>query len=163
MNRWISTTNRWLYTCVIIRNRKVFVNIDFILSIFSAKRSYAIRIYLKLMNDLHEGNDDEEYEEIKKFYPSVSFNYNNEKLDEKSRYRKSFDDILEESHMGIDDIEMFKSGLKKRHLTDIKIEFVKIAIGYKYIFKEIGEFMGVSQSAVSRLLLDKGLKRYMLK
>jgi hypothetical protein len=42
------------------------------------------------------------------------------------------------------------------------VEFIKAAIDKKYTFKVIGDFLEVSQSAVSGLLLDKGINKYIL-
>lgn len=58
-----------------------------------------------------------------------------------------------------EDIEFIKSGSRKRYLTEIKLEFIRFAIASKYSYKEIGSFIGISQSGISTLLLDNGYSR----
>jgi putative transposase len=151
-----------LYRC----NRELFVNINFILDILSQKRSDAIKAYLQLVSTPEDEDKIKDYESIKNMYPNISSSYNQTEptklINRASSYRMTLDEILKNTCPISEYIGLIKSGSKKHHLTPIKIEFIKTAIDNKYTFKAIGEFIGVSQSAISRLLLDKGCSNYIL-
>jgi putative transposase len=154
---------KWSSDNLYRRNRKVFVNINFILNIISQKRSDAIRSYLKLVNAPEDEDKVKDYKNIKDIYPNISFSYNQiEHINGEVIYRMTLDEILKNICPIIDDINLIKSGSRKHYLTNIKVEFIKTAIDNRYTFKVIGDFLGVSQSAISRLLLDKGNSKYIL-
>ena len=145
---------KWSSDNLYRRNRKIFVNIDFILEIFSQKRSDAIRTYIKLMDNLPEDNKEIEYEEIKKMDFRISL-YGNLYTNTVISYRKSLECILNDLNLELVDVNLIKSGSKKRYLTDLKIKFINLAVEHKYTLKDIGEFIGVSQSAISKLIIAK--------
>jgi putative transposase len=154
---------KWSSDNLYRRNRKVFVNIDFILNIFSSKRSEAIRTYIKLVNSPEEIDKEREYKIIEELWHGNSFFshqlMNNE---EDITNRTSLDEILANMDLGKVDIDLLKKHSRKRYLTEIKVEFIRVAIDNKYSFKEIGEFLGVTQPAISSLLISNGFSNYVV-
>lgn len=148
-------------------NKEVFVNINFILNILSQERNDALRAYLQLVSTPEDEDQAKDYESIKYLCPNISSSYNQVEpiapiklTNRESINRMNMDEILKNICQTTENIELIKAGSKKHYLTDIKIEFIKTAIDNKYTFKAIGEFIGVSQSAISRLLSDKGCNKY---
>lgn len=130
-----------------------FVDSDFILKVISENKRLAIKQYLELVNrDDHKSGPSADYEEIKRL-----FNYNDKPLfynnqDTIIPEKKSLDEILISLNFDSEFKELIKSGSSKHLLTPYKIEFIKTALSSKYTLKEIGEFLSISQSAMSKFL-----------
>jgi hypothetical protein len=153
---------KWSSDNLYRRNRKIFVDVDFILNIISSKRSEAIRTYIKLVSNPEDA--DKDYEIIKELYPNNSF-FSGKLMDNEEEIinRISLDEILENMNFKKEDIDLIKKQSRKRYLTEIKVEFIKNAVDSKYSLKEIGEFLGITQPAISSLLTSNGYDKYIVK
>lgn len=133
----------------------IFVNIDQILNIFSLNRYDAMNKYFELM-DSPEESQNYDYNGIKAIFPEISFQDNIIKyLGDNDHEKKTLDEIINGLSLGEIDCKLIKSGSRKRYLIDFKLLFIKEALKYKYTYKEIGEFIGISQSAVTKLINDR--------
>lgn len=134
---------------------KAFVNIDFILRILSNNRVNAMKTYFQLMNG-HEDNQDYEYEGIKLRFTENSLESNTyECTGNNVPKRITLEEILNSLNLDEENYNLIKFGSRKRNIIDMKILFIKEALKYKYTYKEIGGFIRISQSAVTKLLKDR--------
>jgi hypothetical protein len=103
--------------------------------------------------DEAEDSKDYEYENIKAKFPEISFrNDIVENSDNSTKKRKTMDEIMNDLNLGEEDAGLIRSGSRKRCLVSIKLQFINEALNHKYTHKEIGHFIGISQSAVTKLL-----------
>lgn len=130
-----------------------FVHSDFILNVISQNKNQAINQYIDLVNrDAHESGSSADYESIKASFKlngkSLYYNIHKSIVTE----RKSLEEILNSLSLDIELKELIKSGSSKHSLAPTKIEFIKEALVNKYSLREIGEFLSISQSALSKFL-----------
>ncbi|AYO31963.1 hypothetical protein D2962_16390 [Biomaibacter acetigenes] len=123
------------------RNNKTdFVDIDFILNMISNDRKIAINKYKEFMKDEETGD----YENIEVIGEGPTV-----KKDEKIlTFTKTLEEILIETGASKVDIELIKSGSRKRSLTPYKIEYIKKAIENGYLPKEIAEHINSTTPAI---------------
>lgn len=144
---------RWSSHNFYKRGLNSFVKTEFILNIISNNRHQAVHQYLHLIGAQGDENDSQTdfniIRESLNFSDSLSCNKQETKYVSKI---KSLEEIL--SSLNIDDNSkiLMKTGSKKRNLTLYKIKFIEVALSNKYTMREIGEFLGTSESSVSRLL-----------
>lgn len=138
------------------RNRSGEIDIDFLLNILSRNREAAIIEYKKLM----QVDDDVQYDSLKiigddQFVESFREDQDNIDRNEQGLEVKkmSLDNILKET--GVSDVEfrLIKEGSRKRNLIPYKTEYINKAVKHGYSYKEIGENIKVSASAVGLLRL----------
>lgn len=133
----------------------VFVNIDFILNIFSRNRFKAMKIYFELMES-PEDSQACDYQSLKLRFPQDSLKGDMAEYAKNGvSKRLTLEEILNNLNLDEEKYNLIKSGSRKRHITDMKVLFIKEALKYKYTHKEIGEFINISQTAVTKLLVDR--------
>ena len=143
---------RWSSDFFYRRGIKSFVNIDLMLKILSIRRYEARKRYLQLMETL-EDNQDPEYKDIKELIPGISFgNITVKDPGNIKSVPKTLDEIISSMVLSQEDYFLIKSGSRKRHLMNLKLRYINEALKHKYTLKEIGEFIGISQSAVTKLI-----------
>jgi putative transposase len=134
---------------------KTFVNIDLFLNMLSTNRFEAMKKYYQLMNE-PEDNEIYDYTNIKLEYPDTFLKGEVIKsLESRPSRRETLDEIINSLNLNQENKNLIKSGSRKRHLNNIKLQFIYEALKYKYTHKEIGEFIGISQPAVTKLLNNR--------
>jgi len=128
------------------------VDIDLILERFSVNRAHAVAAYVRFMDETTIEN-----EEV--FEAGEALGEPPPKLDQrrqpKSEQRQSLEALLEQIAGTQENCRAILDGSRKRHLTALKQEFIKEALDANYRMKEIGVCLGVSDSAVFRLVNKK--------
>ena len=143
----------WSSDLLYRNNIKSFIDIDFLLNSLSSNRIDAIKKYCILIDGLENSQDD--YTDIKNTFLNPILLYKNiSPTFDNSFKRKSLPEILCALQLSDEDIILIKCGSRKRSLTPYKVKFLKIALEYKYTIEEIGEFLGISQSGASRILIN---------
>ncbi|MCF8011944.1 MAG: transposase [Clostridiales bacterium] len=127
------------------QKRDSFIDSSFILDILSNNRDEAVKEYKDFVQ-VEETNDYSSASVIggRDFASSVS-------AAEYTGPRKRLDKILLETGISIDDIELIKSGSRKRYLAEYKALYVREALKQNYTLKQIAQHIGLSQSAVYKL------------
>lgn len=143
--RWSSHN---YYNCGINK----WVNSDFILSIISNDKSVAIRQYRNLVGLKEDGNQKTDFQNIKNEFKLSDSKPQYEANKTVKRGVKSLECILDALEIDVEMKELMRSGTKKRNTTSYKIRFIQEAIKNKHKLKDIGEFLNISQSAVSNIL-----------
>ncbi|MGM9972695.1 MAG: transposase [Clostridiaceae bacterium] len=144
---------RWSSDFFYRRGIKSFVNIDLMLKILSIRRFEARKRYFQLMESLEEIHNNTDFKDIKNMFPDISFeNITVEDIKSIKPDRKSLDEIISGIVLREEDYNLIKTGSRKRHLMNLKLIYINEALKYKYTLKEIGEFIGISQSAVTKLI-----------
>lgn len=123
------------------------VNIDFILDMFSKDRKKAIVEYSKFMDE-ETFERSEEFEDIKIIGDRVPF----EKVSYDNKPKESLDDILRQITFDEADYKLIKKASRKRSLTGLKIRYIEECLRRNYSMEDIGNNIGISQSAVSQLM-----------
>jgi REP element-mobilizing transposase RayT len=124
-----------------------FIDISLIMEMLSRDSKEARKKYSEFMSEYNDENYDEMgivgdeafkilYDSRKKQVPS----------------KKSLGDILLETGLNIDELNLIKEGSKKRSLTPYKIKYIRNALENKYSFAEIGAYIHVSGSAIQEIL-----------
>ena len=131
------------------QNNTENVDIDFILNMLSLNRNNAIKIYLNQMQE--ELRENEVYDKMKyigdeDFIAKIKADHTRKG---QKVIRKPLDDILENIGITRADIDLIKSGSRKRSLSNYKKKYVREAIAQGYSYKEIGENIKISDSAVA--------------
>ena len=129
------------------------VNIDFPLSVFDNNKKNAINLYLKFVNaDGQEESAEKDFE----FFSQNLSQYKGEKIYNETKFelpvRYSLQEIIELFKLHPEELSLLTSGSRKRSLTSTKIAFITKAMGEKYSFIEIANFLNTTQSAISKLL-----------
>jgi REP element-mobilizing transposase RayT len=134
------------------RNIASQVAIDKILEMFSENRQIAIVEYKKFMAQK------ELIENPMEFFENATEIGDDEKTGEdqsETQKRETLDQILERVTGSAENFKLIKSGSRQRALSIDKISYVKAAVDQGYTFKEIGENIGVSATAVNRMSVRK--------
>jgi putative transposase len=149
---------RWSSDYFYRNNKDSFVKIDFILKLFSERRKEALMAYSKFMSEDYK-NENEENESIKVKFPHISFEpydfmpQSEEKYSQDTfKKRDTLEEILRKFSNKDEVYDLIKLGSRKRCLTDSKVQFINAALELKYTIKEIGDFIGISQTAVLHLI-----------
>ena len=125
------------------------VDIDLILERFSVNRAHAVAAYIRFMDETAS-----ESEEV--FESGDVVGEPPPKLDQrrkpKSEQRQSLEALLQEIAVTPENRNAILTGSRKRHLTDLKQQFIAAAALANYRLKEIGDFLEISESAVYQLL-----------
>jgi hypothetical protein len=74
----------------------------------------------------------------------------------KSTERKRLDEILIETGINMEDYALVKAGSRRRHLTKYKLEYARAALDLKYTYKDIGENIKATESAIKELISKYG-------
>jgi REP element-mobilizing transposase RayT len=134
------------------RNIVSQVAIDKILEMFSENRQIAIVEYKKFMSQK------EMIENPMEFFEKASVIGDDEKKSEdqsETPKRETLDQILERVTGSAENFKLIKSGSRQRSLSIDKISYVKAAVDQGYTFKEIGENISVSATAVNRMSVNR--------
>lgn len=116
------------------------VDIDFVLNIFSLDRNAAIKEYIKFM-------DENELEDSKNFEDILVIS-DNEACSREIK-NKTLDEILREIANNEEElIKSIKGGSRKRNLMEYKKLYVEKSLSENYTMKEIGNNIGLSESAI---------------
>lgn len=141
---------KWSSDLFYRKNINGFVNIDIVLDMLSNDRIEAIVKYKQLMLE----KDEEDYEKVKILGDEA---YRLICLSKKKRVeRKRLDEILAETGIKINDYALVKAGSRKRNLTSYKIAYARAALDLKYTYKEIGENIKLTDSAIKDLIGKHG-------
>ena len=141
---------RWSSDVFYRRNMRGIVDIDIILNILSQNRIEAIRKYMSFMDSGYSHKD---------FHPDVFENIEiigSEEFFEKMLVEDnveipSLGEILMEVCPSKEEYNLIKLASRKRSLTDYKVQYIVKAREFNYSFVEIGEYIGISDSAAARL------------
>lgn len=121
------------------------VDIDFVLNIFSLERKVAINEYIKFM-DSNELEDSTIFESADMIIEDKNASVQIE------IERQSLDDILYNAVNNSEELfQNIKSGSRKRILSEYKKMYIVKSLSLNYTMKEIGENIGISESAVCLL------------
>lgn len=117
------------------------IEIGLLLDILSNDRRMSIRKY----NQLMEQEDDPV---IKEF--NITENNNNEgrKRKKPAGGRKPLDEILRQTVLNVEDLELIKRGSRLRRLMPVKIAYARSAVDHGYSLNEIASHIGLSPVAV---------------
>jgi putative transposase len=132
-------------------NNNEEVNIDFILNILSSKRQEALVAYDKQMKP----DEDPVDFEIKKiigdpdFIKSIQINQVDQEIHSS---RLSLDELLRDTGVSDLDYSLIRGGSRKRYLRTYKELYMKNARKQGYSYREIGEHINLSDSAVDLYL-----------
>lgn len=124
-----------------------YINVDFILSIFSSDRLTAINAYVKFM-------DENVKENVAVFEQLESVGQANlEKIDEYFCVKKRpFHEILKDVTKNEKIYQEIKRGSRKRALTKYKKQYIEACVNEKYTLVEIGRSIQISDAAVYQIL-----------
>jgi putative transposase len=133
-------------------NDSSFVHIDFILNTFSQNRPSAIKTYSQMMGEEVVG----EFEKTS-IYGDQEFikSHDTEMITENSNLgvkRRSLEEILSGIGASAEEIELIRSGSRKRSLRVNKRAFALKAAGDGYTQQQIGDFISISDAAVNKLI-----------
>lgn len=140
--RWSSD---WYYR----NNVDSFINIDTPLRMLSEDRDEALKQYVEYMDEKEKEDYDNKTAIGDEAYIILC------KTRKKVEQRKRLDEILIETEVSDKDFENIKKGSRKRNLTKYKIEYAKAAVELKYTYKEIGNNIGMTDTAIRNLLSRK--------
>lgn len=120
------------------------VDIDFVLNIFSLNRNTAINKYIKYMDEseLEDSSNFEDIDVIGEHKTAV----NQTKIE-----KPTLDDILYEVTNNEELFSTIKKGSRKRNLTEYKKLYIMKSLSENYTMTEIGNNIGISESAVCLL------------
>lgn len=141
------------------------VDIAYIMDRFSPKRVQANARYSEFMEEV----PDEEYnkelramfvsskddEEVYKSLIGGRTDEADEAISGKGYERKSLDNILRETVRDYREYELIKKGSRQRLLTSSKLHYINLALQWQYTYEEIGQSIGVSDTAVRKLIVRK--------
>lgn len=132
-------------------NNSEEVDSDFILNILSSSRQDALAAYRKQMAP---SNDDYAIESKKiigdpDFVESI---YSETKLQERITFRLPLDELLKGTGVSDSDYALIRGGSRKRYLRTYKELYMKNAREQGYSYREIGEHIKLSDSAVALYL-----------
>lgn len=123
------------------------VSIEFILNMFSSDRKKAILEYSRFM-DVETFERSEDFEDIE----IIGKDDDVDKVFCTDNPKKSLDEILKNIVPKEDDFMSIKKASRRRNLTKLKIKYIEECLKENYRMSDIGENIGISQSAVSRLI-----------
>ena len=66
--------------------------------------------------------------------------------------RKGLDEILLDTGLTVDELNLIKAGSRKRSLTPFKVKYIENALDSKYTFAEMGANINVSSSSIQEIL-----------
>ncbi len=139
---------KWSSDFLYRKNRvKGFVSIEFILNMFSKDRKRAILEYSKFM-DVETFERSEDFEDIE-IIGKVDLL---DKVSCPDNPKESLDEILKNITFNEKDFRLIKKASRKRSLTKLKIKYIEECLKKNYKMSDIGENIGISQSAISRLI-----------
>jgi putative transposase len=123
-----------------------FINIALILDMLSKDRKDAISQYRQFMTQ--EENTD--YENMRIVGDEAYRIMCSTKQIKETK--KSLDELLLEQGMSREQYELIKNGSRRRDLSQYKLSYIKEAIKLNYTHKEIGQNIGILDSAVRNLI-----------
>lgn len=139
---------RWSSDSFYRENLYGTVDIDFILNVFNANRKAAIAEYVRLM----AVEDDTRYDSLKIIgdEPFVeSLKKEDAQEEHNNRKRRELADVFADSGANDEEKLLIKTGSRKRHLTPFKLVFIEEAVRQGYSYRDIGEFINITDSAVA--------------
>lgn len=123
-----------------------FVNIDTVLEMLEKDKKEAVNKYKELMQEKEE----QDYEKLKVIGDEAYQLMCSSK--KKSIERKRLDEILIDTGISIEDYALVKAGSRKRNLTVYKLQYARAAMTLRYTYKEIGENIRTTDSAIKDLI-----------
>lgn len=146
---------KWSSHSYYIKGYSNFVNVSFPLSVFDYDNIKATDLYLRLMQ--LKGKEDTEETDFHYFKKQLS-NLNGEKLYPNVKFehlpQPSIQKIAESLKLSSEDIHLLTSGSRKRNLTNLKIKLINKALKEKHSISQIALYLNVTQSAISKLILN---------
>lgn len=140
------------------------VDIAYIMDMFSPNRAQANAGYLDFMEEIPEEEHNKELkalviggkgDEERNKSPIDTANVSNKTNNRNSYERRSLDNVLRETARNHREYELIKRGSRQRILTTTKLEYINLALQWHYTYEEIGQSIGVSDTAVRKLLVRK--------
>jgi putative transposase len=130
-----------------------FVNIDFILGIISNKKASAQLEYMKYVTaegdeDFNEGLKIESVHFEKDFANQDVIIRANCLMNKRENLDNIGDRVFQDSKVK----DIILSGGRQRHLTQLRINFIREAISLRYTIKEIADYLNCAESTVSAML-----------
>ncbi|MBW6463700.1 MAG: transposase [Bacillota bacterium] len=138
---------KWCSDSYYRNGRNGLVDVDFLFSIISQKREYALEEYVRLMQvDGQQQNKDFRF-----ISEEIDFNYAKVRAGALIDRSLTLDEILIETGVNETQFKDIKAGSRKRDLIPYKRLYVELASEEGYKLKEIAESIGVTVSAASKL------------
>ena len=143
---------RWSSDRAYRNNEDGLTDIGFILDTFSSERLKAVETYKRLM----QTEEDTDYEKLGLIgdddFKEAQLTEQDENKATVGTQRQSLEEIIAETGANDDDLDLIKSGSRKRHLRKYKVDYVIKAVSAGYTYKEIGNYINVSGAAIFRLI-----------
>lgn len=127
------------------QNSAGFVDIDFALDVLSENRCTAINEYIALIDQAQDG-----LERTEEFVLSP-----HQTQDTVPATKKSLEEIFQAAVTDPRDRQLIMESSRKRHLTALKLEYIRLCLTAGYSLKEAGGHIGLTEPAVSLLLQRK--------
>jgi len=127
-------------------NIKDFIDTSIVLEMLSRKTQIALKKYEEFMNE-EEIRDFDKMKAIGEEAYQIMCS-NRKRITE----RKRLDEILIDTDVSIEDYKLIKEASRKRHLIEYKLAYANNARKLKYTNKEIGENIGLTESAIKELV-----------
>jgi REP element-mobilizing transposase RayT len=124
-----------------------FIDTSLIMEMLSKDPKEAGKKYAKFMS----GHCDEDYDKID-IVGDEAFIILYDSRKKQVPRRKGLDEILLDTGISIDDINLIKAGSRKRSLTPYKVKYIRIALENNYTFIEIGASIHISSSSLQELI-----------
>ncbi len=137
------------------KNQSREIDIDLLLNTINpSNRKTAIEQYIRMMRieeDVHY--DSAKIIGTQEFVESIIGNADSEQESQQKQARRPLDEILKAECGTEEDFELIKSGSRKRRLGSIKANYIEEAVKEGYSYREIGENISISDSAVALYLI----------
>lgn len=137
---------KWSSDIFYRKSIKGFVNIDTVLKMLDKDEKEAVNKYEELMLEKEE----QDYEKLRVIGDEAYQLMCSSKR--KSLDRKRLDEILIDTGISVEDYALVKAGVRKRNLTVYKLQYARAALTLRYTYKEIGENIKTTDSAIKDLI-----------
>lgn len=137
---------KWSSDIYYRKNMNSFVNTRVVFEMLDKNIVNAMQKYRKFMDELEEEN----YSKLNAIGEEAYIILCSSKKEEKRR--KRLEEILIETGISIEDYKLIKTGSRKRSLTEYKKKYIQAAIREGYTYSEIGESIGMTDSAIYNIL-----------
>jgi putative transposase len=132
------------------------VNTDLILGMLGEDRIAAVKRYIDIVNfGGNESDKEKDYEITKNVFELKESSFKYCEINDGSSIkakRKTFEEILEVLHINNATMMEISTGSRKQHLTSIKLTIIDMALKECYSLSEIGNFLNVAPSTISKIV-----------
>ncbi len=137
---------KWSSDMYYRKDMNSFIKTEVVLEMLDKNKTKAIGKYIEFMNENEEGN----YSKANAIGDEAYIVMCSSKKEVKQR--KDLDDILKETGVSEEDLNLIKSGSRKRRLTEYKLKYTEAAIAEHYTYTEIGRSISMTNSGIMDML-----------